>query len=72
MERLLKRLRKAAGELYIHRRTRGAIGDAVGRLEGIQAAWLDEGPVPAYHEHMQFKLRRDWPSLANALDEACK
>lgn len=72
MERLLKRLRKASEELYIHRRTRAAIRDSTGRLEAIQAAWLDAGPVPDYHEHMKFKLRRDWPALADALDEATK
>lgn len=72
MNSLLKRLRKASGELYIHRRTRSAIDNAVGRLESVQSAWLDAGSVPDYHEHMKNKLRREWPTLADTLDEATK
>lgn len=72
MHRVVKKLYKAAGELYIHRRTRGSIKDAAVRLEAVQDAWTDAGPVPDYHEHMQYKLRRDWPTLADALDKACK
>jgi len=69
---LRKRLRKAAEDLYIHRRTRSDIANAEARLAAIQSAWLDAGPVPDYHEHMKNKLRRDWPTLAGALDEATK
>lgn len=72
MERMIKRLRKAAGELYIHRRTRHTIGWSADQLEAILDAWNDAGPMPDYHEHMKFKLRRDWPTLADALDEASK
>lgn len=72
MERLLKRLRKHAGELYIHRRTRRTIEVAADHLEAITGAWTNAGPMPDYHEHMKNKLRRDWPTLADALDEATK
>lgn len=72
MQSLLKRLRKASGELYIHRRTRSAISNAEARLAVIQNAWVDAGPMPDYHEHMKNKLRRDWPTLVDALDEATK
>lgn len=72
MKSLLKRLHKASDDLYIYRKTRSDIRNAARRLEAIQAAWLDAGPVPEYHEHMKYKLRRDWPVLAKALDDATK
>lgn len=72
MQSLLKRLRKASEDLYIHRRTRSDISNATARLAAIHSAWTDAGPVPDYHAHMQDKLRRDWPVLASALDEASK
>lgn len=72
MQSLLKRLRKASEDLYIHRKTRGDIRSAEARLAAIHSAWTDAGPMPDYHEHMKTKLRRDWPVLANALDEASK
>lgn len=72
MNSLLKRLRKASGDLYIYRKTRGDISNAEARLAVIQNAWVDAGPMPDYHEHMKNKLRHDWPTLADALDEATK
>lgn len=72
MQSLLKRLRKASEDLYIHRTTRRDISNAEARLAVIQNAWVDAGPQPDYHAHMQDKLRRDWPTLADALDEATK
>lgn len=72
MKSLLKKLYAASEDLYIYRKTRGDIRNAAKRLEAIQSAWLDAGPVPEYHEHMKYKLRRDWPTLADALDEATK
>lgn len=72
MSRVPKKLREASEDLYIHRRTRAYLANAAGRLEAIEAAWLDAGPQPDYHEHMKNKLRRDWPTLADALDEATK
>ena len=67
---LRKRLRKASEDLYIFRKTRSDIRNAEARLAAIQGAWMDAGPVPDYHEHMKNKLRRDWPTLAEALDKA--
>lgn len=72
MQSLLKRLRKASDDLYIHRKTRGDIRSAEARLAAIHSAWMDAGPMPDYHEHMKAKLRRDWPVLGKALDEATK
>ena len=72
MNRLVAKLRKASEEMYIHRRTRHTLRASADHLKAIQDAWVDAGPVPEYHEHMQNKLRRDWPTLANALDEATK
>jgi hypothetical protein len=72
MQSLLKRLRKASDDLYIFRKTRSDIRSAEARLSAIHSAWNDAGPVPDYHEHMKNKLRRDWPTLAGALDEATK
>lgn len=69
MKRTLKKLYKGAEELYIHRRTRAAMKVAADRLKAIHSAWTDAGPVPDYHEHMKYKLRRDWPALAEALDK---
>lgn len=35
----------------------------------VVAAWVNPGPVPAYHNAMKAKLRADWPVLAAALDK---
>lgn len=72
MQSLLKRLRKASEDLYIHRKTRGDIRSAEARLAAIHSAWTDAGPMPDYHEHMKTKLRREWPTLGDALDQATK
>lgn len=72
MNSLFKKLYKASGELYIHRRTRHTIKVSADRLKAVHSAWTVAGPVPEYHEHMKFKLRRDWPTLADALDKACE
>lgn len=72
MNRLVAKLRKASEELYIHRRTRHTLRVSAGHLEALQGAWVDAGPVPEYHEAMKEKLRAEWPTLANALDEATK
>lgn len=37
-------------------------------VERVLKAWTDPGPVPAYHRVAQDALRRDWPTLAAALD----
>lgn len=31
-------------------------------------AWTDHGKAPTYHKTMQAMLRREWPTLAHALD----
>jgi hypothetical protein len=35
-------------------------------------AWTIAGPVPSYHEAKKQELRRDWPALAQALDELAR
>ncbi|GEB46920.1 hypothetical protein MTE01_28650 [Microbacterium testaceum] len=39
-------------------------------LDAIVAAWQDAGPVPSAHARAKYRLRRSWPTLANALDRA--
>lgn len=34
----------------------------------IIVAWTDKGRVPRYHNEAMKSLRRDWPSLATAID----
>jgi hypothetical protein len=34
----------------------------------VIAAWTSPGPVPEYHAQWVERLRREWPTLANALD----
>jgi hypothetical protein len=34
----------------------------------VITAWTDHGKAPAYHKTRQATLRREWPSLAAALD----
>lgn len=41
-------------------------------IKEIDNAWNNPGPVPSYHYAMQNKLRREWPTLANALDKLSK
>lgn len=38
-------------------------------VEAVLKAWTDPGPVPEHHRTMQQALLREWPTLANALDE---
>lgn len=35
----------------------------------IYDAWTLKGVNPAYHDNIKAKLRVEWPTLANALDE---
>lgn len=37
-------------------------------MSRIWDAWNIPGPAPDYHRDMQAKLRREWPVLADALD----
>lgn len=37
-------------------------------LTRVREAWRTPGPVPAAHRKAQARLRRDWPTLAHALD----
>lgn len=37
-------------------------------IEAVVQAWVNQGPVPGYHRHMQSKLRKEWPVLAKALE----
>lgn len=38
------------------------------RARAVMNAWTDPGPVPRFHEEWQDRLRRHWPTLADALD----
>jgi len=40
--------------------------------EQVRAAWADPGINPPYHRRAQAKLRREWPTLARALDRLAR
>lgn len=46
--------------------------DAARRLAEIQEAWNIPGRMPPYHAHMQELVRRDWPTLAQAIERSLK
>jgi hypothetical protein len=50
--------------------------DEVERLKGlldpIIKAFTVQGPVPAYHEHIKRGLKKEWPVLYRALEQASK
>ena len=37
-------------------------------VQAVVAAWTNPGINPPYHRRAQAKLRREWPTLARALD----
>ena len=39
-------------------------------LREIREAWTNAGPAPAYHRAAQDRLRVEWPTLAEAIEEA--
>lgn len=41
-------------------------------VRAVIEAWTNEGPYPAYHREHQRELRREWPTLAKALDRLTK
>lgn len=45
-------------------------GINISTVQAVLDAWTDPGPVPAYHQMMQYRLRTEWPVLAIALDAA--
>lgn len=47
---------------------RDIVDDHIAIVEAIRRAWRNPGPRPDFHRDMQAKLRREWPTLANALD----
>jgi len=38
----------------------------------VKVAWTTPGPEPQYHQHMQGRLRREWPVLGHVLDELAR
>lgn len=36
--------------------------------EQVQAAWINAGPVPAYHIAMQMRMLQEWPLLFQAIN----
>ena len=38
-------------------------------VAAVVSAWTNAGPVPAFHLKHQTRLRREWPTLANAIDD---
>ena len=49
-----------------------ACADAARRLAEIQEAWTTPGRMPPYHAYMQELVRRDWPTLAQAIERSLK
>ena len=47
-----------------------ACADAARRLAEIQEAWTIPGRMPPYHAYMQELVRRDWPTLAQAIEQS--
>ena len=47
-----------------------AAEEAFADLRDILTAWTDAGPVAEFHQYMKAKLRREWPTLARAIDVA--
>lgn len=47
-----------------------ACADAARRLAAIQEAWTIPGRMPPYHAYMQELVRRDWPTLAQAIEQS--
>lgn len=47
-----------------------ACADAARRLAEIQEAWTIPGRMPPYHAYMQELVRRDWPTLAQAIERS--
>lgn len=41
-------------------------------LQKILDAWNNPGRVPWFHDQAKRSLRKQWPTLANALDEASR
>lgn len=46
--------------------------DAARRLAAIQEAWVNPGPMPSIHRSEQSRLRRDWPTLARAIEHGIR
>jgi hypothetical protein len=64
-----RRAQRAVNDLGAGRPTFStAAEEAFADLREILAAWND-GPAE-YHEYMKAKLRREWPTLARAIDVA--
>lgn len=48
------------------------MSEGQGAVERVVQAWTDCGPVPAYHFAQQLRLRREWPTLASAIEELAR
>jgi glycine/D-amino acid oxidase-like deaminating enzyme len=46
-------------------------GMRIGADQKLFKAWRDEGPNPAYHRAMKAKLKKEWPTLYNAVQNFC-
>lgn len=40
--------------------------------DDVLAAWANPGINPPYHRRAQAKLRKEWPTLARALDRLAR
>jgi len=38
-------------------------------VDEVIIAWVYEGPYPEYHRQAVWRLRKEWPALANSLDK---
>lgn len=41
-------------------------------VRAVIKAWTDAGPHPLHHREYQRELRREWPTLAKALDRLAR
>lgn len=42
------------------------------KVASVIRSWVYAGRHPAHHQHKKEQLRREWPQLANALDNLAK
>lgn len=45
------------------------IGPIDRSVDAVVRAWVVEGPSPSYHREKKAQLRREWPSLADAVEQ---
>lgn len=62
---------RSEGRAAFHRWLAAHDADVRARaLRGIREAWTNAGPAPAYHAAAMTNLHNQWPTLAEAIEEA--